>query len=74
MTTENEKKPKPKPGILQKKFVAPTTASALALLNDAAQMGLEHKTVVLAVVAALAYAAIEAAVDIARILRQPKAG
>lgn len=53
--------------LLQRKFAVPAGTSILAVLNDAAGLGFDFRVMVLIVASSLVYAAIEAAIDIARI-------
>ena len=52
---------------MERKFAVPGSASILTLVNDAAGLGFDWKTLAIVVGASLIYAGIEAAVDIARI-------
>lgn len=53
--------------LLERKFAVPSSAGILALVNDAAGMGFDFKVMVLVVASSIAWAAIEAWVDVARI-------
>jgi ABC-type enterochelin transport system permease subunit len=53
--------------LTQRKFVAPTTATALALVNDGAALGLDFKTIVFVGCMSIAYAVMEQWGDVTRI-------
>lgn len=67
MTTEQKPRAFSLQRITQRKFAIPATSGALALVNDAAQLGFDFQTMVLVVAASLIYAAIEQWGDVARI-------
>lgn len=52
--------------LTERKFMVPGSANLLALVNEAGNLGFSFKLMVLFVGASLAYAAIEACVDCAR--------
>lgn len=57
---------KQKPGLLQKKFMVPTSAVGLGVGNWAMDGGMPAWLVITIIVSSLGYAAIEAWMDIAR--------
>lgn len=68
-TTTTEKKayvPQQKPGLLQRKFMVPTSAVGLGIGNQALEAGLPPWLIIAIMASSLIYAGIEAWIDINR--------
>lgn len=59
--------------LASRKFVVPTSASLLALVNDAGALGFDWKTMMIVVGSSLIYAAIQCWYDVAKLKYPGKA-